>query len=126
MNLPLTAALALAALAAGAQASDSDSGTFVVPSPHGGYNVIQGGGKPASIALFGFHNVSQGGGKPASIPFFGSFGFTPQVIAQSHEKPKYILRPAGMVDDGHGSKHMIYKKIYFATAEEAEAARLQQ
>jgi hypothetical protein len=104
MKLPLTA-LALAALAAGAHANDDR--TFLVPNPHGGYNVVQSGGPPSSI------------------PFFGSHGFASNVVAHAHDKPKFILRPF-LEDDGHGKKITVYKRIYFATPEEAEAANLKQ
>jgi hypothetical protein len=106
MKLPLTA-LALAALAARAYANDSSGGTFQVQNPHGGYNVIQAGGPPATL------------------PFFGIHGVAAVVAAHSHDKPKFILRPV-IEDQGHGFKVTVYKKIYFATAEEAEAARLKQ
>jgi opacity protein-like surface antigen len=96
MKLLLTALL-FTALAAGAHASDS----YLVASPHGGYNVIQGGQAHGAIA------------------FFGSHGFA---AVHAHDKPSYIIRPY-IAMDGHGNKHTVYKKIYFATPEEAEAAR---
>lgn len=107
MKLLLTAILAVAALAVGAYGNDGDSGAYVVQGPHGGYNVIQAGGHPASIPFFGFH------------------GFAVHAIALSHEKPKYILHPVTQ-DDGHGNKLVVYKKIYYRTAEEAEAAKSKQ
>ena len=103
----LLTVLTMAALAACAIADDTVSGTALIPNNHGGYNVVQPGAHPISIPIFGPH------------------GFSDQVIAQSHEKPKFILKPV-VQDDGHGNKHTIYKKIRFATAEEAEAARLAQ
>jgi len=107
MKLPLTV-LALGALAAGANANDNNGGTALVPNNHGGYNVVQ----PGASSI--------------SIPFFGSHGYAAHVIEQAHtEKPKFILVP-GVQDDGHGNPHAVYKKIRFATAEEAEAARLKQ
>ena len=106
MKLPVIGALAISALALTAWAND-DNSAVVVANPHGGYNVIQSGGHHGSIPFFGFH------------------GFASKVIAHSHDKPKYILRPV-VEDVGHGSKIVVYKKIYFATAEEAEAARLKQ
>ncbi len=104
MKLPLIA-LALTALTAGVYADNNASGTTLVPNNHGGYN------------------VTQTGAPHASIPFFGSHGFAATVAEHSHEKPKFILQP-GSQDDGHGNKHTVYKKIRFATAEEAEAAKL--
>jgi len=105
MKLPLTAALALAVLVTGARANDNDAGTVLVPNNHGGYNVVQTGASPVSI------------------PFFGPKGYASIVIAHSHDKPKFILAPV-VEDLGHGGKITVYKKIYFATAEQAEAARL--
>jgi len=106
MKTSLTAAIIIAGLTAGARASDND--TLLVPNPHGGYNVIQQG-------------VQRG-----SIPFFGPHGFAAHVQEQAreeaHQKPKFILVPR-VVDDGHGNKHTVYKKLRFATAEEAEAAK---
>jgi hypothetical protein len=106
MKLPIIAALSLAALPAAAFANDDNSGgTALVPNNHGGYNVIEPGAK-------GF-----------SIPFFGVHGFAVHVIAESRaEKPKFILVPV-VEDVGHGNKIVVYKRIYFATAEEAEAAK---
>ena len=103
MKLALTV-LAMAALAAGAYANDTSSGTYLVPNGHGGFNVAQGGEQSGSIA------------------FFGSHGFAANVIAHSQDKPKFIIVPA-VQDDGHGNKHTIYHKVFFATAEEAEAAK---
>ena len=106
MKLPITAALALAVLATAACANDNNStGTALVPNNHGGYNVVQPGARPISI------------------PLFGSHGFASVVIAHSHDKKKFILVPV-IEDVGHGVKITVYKRIYFATAEEAEAARL--
>jgi len=101
---------ALALLMAGAASVHADpdaSATFQVQNPHGGYNVIQGGRAPSTVA------------------FFGSGGFAARVVAHSHDKPKFILRPT-LEDDGHGKKITVYKKIYFATPEEAEAAKQNQ
>jgi len=140
MKLTLTA-LAMAALVSAAYADDNSNGTFLAPSPHGGYNAIQAGGPPSSSPIFGSHgnassgtflapsphggyNVIQAGGPPASIPFFGSHGYATKMIAEEHApgyKKNFILQPV-VIDDGHG-KHTVYKKIYFATAEEAEAAK---
>jgi hypothetical protein len=109
MKLPLIF-LSLAAFAVCAYADDTNGGSgssFLVPNGHGGYN------------------VNQAGGPPSSIPFFGFHGYASHVVAQSqNEKPKFILKPV-VIDDGHG-KHVVYKKIRFATAEQAEAARLAQ
>jgi len=103
MKLPL-ALLTIAALGAVAHADNAGSGSFLVPNGHGGYNVVQANAPPASI------------------PFFGFNGFAAHVIAtSSHEKPKFVLVPVTQ-DDGHG-KHVVYKKVYFWTAEEAEAAK---
>jgi hypothetical protein len=82
----------------------STSSNFLVPSPHGGYNVVQGRGLPDSIA------------------FFGSHGFAAKVNEEERTTPKtFVLQPM-VIDDGHG-KHTVYKKVYFATAEEAAAAK---
>lgn len=93
-------------LAVCARADDSaPPGTTLVPNNHGGFNVVQTGGLPVSLG------------------FFGSHGFAAKVIAESRaEKPKFILR-AVVEDVGHGGKIVVYKRIYFATAEEAEAAK---
>jgi hypothetical protein len=109
MKLPFTAGLAMAAFVSVACANDADSvtaGTTLVPNNHGGYNVTQPGA----------HSIS--------IPFFGAHGFAAHAIAESRtKKPNYILVP-GVEDVGHGGKIVVYKKVYFATPEEAEAARL--
>jgi len=108
MKIPFTAALAMAALAAVACANDNSTGTVLVPNNHGGYN------------------VAEPGAGPIVIPFFGIHGYASHVIKESHDnKPKFILVPT-VEDVGHGSKIVVYKRIYFATAEEAEAARLKQ
>jgi hypothetical protein len=143
MKFPLTA-LALAALAASTYANDSDSssssstGNLLVPSGHGGYNVVQGSALPQSTALFGPHgstsnnflvpsphggyNVVQGKGLPESMPFFGSNGYARNAVEIDKATPKkFVLQPM-VIDDGHG-KHTVYKKVYFATAEEAAASR---
>ncbi len=137
MKLPLTI-FAMTALAAGAYANDSDSGTGLVPNNHGGYNVVQpnaapqgGGGLLNGTSLVpnnhGSYNVVQPNARPITLPFFGSNGYAAHVIADSHnEKPKFVLKAVGLQDDGHGGKHIIYKKIRYATAEQAEAARLAQ
>jgi hypothetical protein len=108
MKLPLTAALAVAALAAVASASDTDKGTALVPNSHGGYNVVQQGATSGTLV----------------IPFFGKHGYASKVIAEAHEKPKFILVHSTQ-DTGHGSTIVVYKKKRFATAEEAEAAKNQ-
>jgi hypothetical protein len=137
MKLHLTF-FAVAALASGAHANDSDSGTGLVPNNHGGYNVVEpaaapqnGAGLLNGTALVpnnhGGYNVVQPSARPITLPFFGSHGYASQVIAESHnEKPKFILKAVGVQDDGHGSKHIIYKKIRYATAEQAQAARSAQ
>ena len=112
MKLPFSAALiavALALLTTGAHANDGDSaaGTALVSNNHGGYN------------------VTRPGARPISIPFFGPNGYASIVNKHSHDKPKFILVPV-LEDVGHGTKITVYKRIYFATAEEAEAARLKQ
>jgi hypothetical protein len=146
MRLFITA-LALTLLAAGVPGAFADptaSSGDQVQSPHGGYNVIQGGARPSGNALFGpgglfstpapnsgdqvqnphgGYNVIQGGNKPSSIAVFGSGGFLAQAKTHPHDKPSFILRPAGFEDNGHGGKIAIYKKIYYATPEEAEAAK---
>jgi hypothetical protein len=104
MRLPLTAlAIALAA-GASANADPAPGAAFLVPNPHGGYNVVQAGGPPASI------------------PFFGTHGFASNVIAHAHDKKNFIIVP-NVQDDGHGNKHTVYLKVYFATPEEAAAAK---
>jgi hypothetical protein len=109
MKLLLTVALAITALVVGANANDTDKGTGLVPNSHGGYNVVQQGASPISI------------------PFFGKHGYAAHVIAESHEnkKPNFILVPVSE-DVGHGAKITVYKKIRFATPEEAEAAKSKQ
>jgi hypothetical protein len=142
MKLPFTVLL-IVFLAACARASDSDTGTALVPNNHGGFNVVQPSAMPQNgAALFnstapagtslvpnnhGGYNVVQPSAHAISIPFFGSNGYASHVIAESRtEKPKFILKPVGVQDDGHGGKHPIYKKIWYPTAEAAEAARLAQ
>jgi opacity protein-like surface antigen len=104
------AALAFSLLAAGAAsvvADPSTSTSYQVQNPHGGYNVIQGGAPHQGLA------------------FFGAGGFASHAIAHAHDKPNFILRPT-LEDDGHGKKIVVYKKIYYATPEEAEAAKANQ
>ena len=136
ISLPLTV-LALASFAVCAHASDSDTGTALVPNNHGGYNTVQPSAMPQNSAGLlngtalvpnnhGGYNVVQPSARPVLIPVFGPNGFSAQVIADSHEKPKFVLKPVGVQDDGHGGKHIIYKKIRYATAEQAEAARQAQ
>jgi hypothetical protein len=104
MKLPLIAALSL--FAASAYATDpSAAGTVLVTNNHGGYN------------------VAEPGARPATLPFFGTKGFAAKVIAHSHDKVRFILVPV-VEDVGHGGKITVYKRIYFATPEEAEAAKL--
>ena len=103
MRLSLTA-LAAAAFALSAYADNASSGPFLVPSPHGGYNVVQGGGPPASI------------------PFFGSHGFAAKAIAHAHDKKNFVIVPV-VQDDGHGNKHTVYSKVYVAAPEEPAAAK---
>jgi len=136
------AILALSLLTAGAYADPAASTGDQVQNPHGGYNVIQGGAKQSGNALFGagglfsspapsatYQAQSPHGGytvvqgtKHSSIALFGTGGFAARA---AHEKPNFILRPAGYEDNGHGGKIAIYKKVYYATPEEAEAAREQ-
>jgi hypothetical protein len=106
MNTSLTAALVIAGLAAAACASDND--TLLIPNSHGGYNVIQQGGQRGSIPLFGPHGFAA--------------HMREQARVDANEKPKFIIYPV-VEDDGHGNKHTVYKKVKFATAEEAEAAK---
>ncbi len=107
MKIPLTA-LALASLAVAAYADDTSSNSgSPVPNGHGGYN------------------ISQPVAPRDSLAFFGGGGFATKVIQESHhEKPKFIIVPVTQ-NDGH-SNHVVYKKIHFATAEEAEAAKAKQ
>lgn len=139
MKISFTAALCLAALVAGALADDNQSTTALVPNNHGGYNVVQPAISDSGAALItnnhgssdsgtalvtnnhGSYNVVQPGAHAVAIPFFGAGGFASHVIAHSHDKP-FILRPV-VEDVGHGGKIVVYRKIYFATAEEAEAAK---
>jgi hypothetical protein len=106
MKIALTL-LALVTLAVAVRADDTsnNNGTVLVQNGHGGYN------------------VTQLGAAPATLPFFGAHGAAAQMVAESHEKPKFLLVPAGTQDDGHGGKHQIYKKLRFATAEDAAAAK---
>ena len=106
MKLQLTAALALTLLTASVFANDSDNpgGTSLVTNNHGGYNVVQPGGHAFTL------------------PFFGSKGYAAKVDAAAHEPPIFILVPV-VQDVGHGDKITVYKRIYFATAEQAEAAK---
>lgn len=103
MKLSLIAAAAIVFTVVGARAEDP--GTLLVPNAHGGYNVIQGGARPASLA------------------FFGSGGFASKAVAHANDKPNFILVPV-VQDDGHGKKNTVYHKQYFATAEQAQAAKL--
>lgn len=96
-------ALAAAALHAGAD----DAGTKLVANNHGGYNVASA--NPAKLG---------------TLPFFGAHGFASHVVAKSKEPPKFILVPV-VQDDGH-VKHVVYHKVFFATAAEAAAAKAQQ
>jgi hypothetical protein len=98
-------AFALGALAS-AVCADENAGTALVTNNHGGYNVVQPGAQAAAL------------------PFFGSHGYAAHVVqeARTGEKPKFILVPVAE-DVGHGQKVIVYKKIYFATAEEAAAAK---
>jgi hypothetical protein len=98
--LPFLAIALLAVPAFG----DNSTGTSLIPNNHGGYNVIEGNAPPPAI------------------PFFGSHGFAAKVIAHSHDKKSFIIVPV-VQDDGHGNKHTVYHKVYFATPEEAEAAK---
>ncbi len=102
MKLPLIAALSL--LAASAYATDSGGATVLVTNNHGGYN------------------VAEPGARPGPLPFFGTKGFAAKVIAHSHDKVRFILVPV-IEDVGHGGKITVYKRVYFATPEEAEAAK---
>jgi hypothetical protein len=125
--------LALALLAAPAFGSDTDTGTALVPNNHGGYNVVQpgapgfgsGSDTPVGTALVpnnhGGYNVVQPGAHGITIPFFGSHGFAAKVIEHSHD-PKSFVMVAVVVDDGHG-KHTVYKRVYYPTPEDAEAAK---
>jgi hypothetical protein len=108
MKLPFTTAFVMAGLAAAAFADPNtgtpSTGTALVPNNHGGYNVVQ----PSAAT---------------SIGFFGPQGYASNVIAHSHDyKPNFVLQPV-VEDMGHGNKVVVYKKIYFATPEEAEAAK---
>ncbi|MGA3169582.1 MAG: hypothetical protein ABSE62_01075 [Chthoniobacteraceae bacterium] len=103
MKLPFTTAFVMAGLAASACA-DQNVGTALVTNNHGGYNVIQPGAT-------------------ASIGFFGPQGYAANVVAHSHDyRPNFVLQPV-VEDMGHGNKVVVYKKIYFATPEDAAAAK---
>jgi hypothetical protein len=114
MKLLFPAALALAALTALASVARADdttpsTGTVLVPNNHGGYNTANPNARATAITV---------------IPFFGSHGYAAHVAAHSEDtKPKFIIRPV-VVDSGHG-KVTVYKKIFFATPEEAAAAAQQ-
>ena len=143
MKIPLTA-LALLALACGARAND-DSGSsanpLIVQSPHGGYNTIQNGQLPATRSIFGSHdnnssntfivasphggyNTIQSTKPPATTAFFGFNGAAAHIIKVSHEPKKFILVP--FVKDMNGAKVTVYKRVYYPTAEDAEAAQALQ
>jgi len=98
------ALLTLSLFVAGASADPAAGTSYQAQSPHGGYTVMQGT-------------------KHSSIAFFGSGGFASNALAHAHDQPNFVLRPAGFEDDGHGNKIAIYKKVYYATPEEAEAAK---
>ena len=136
MKLPLTALLG-AALTTGALADNTGSGTFLVPNPHGGYNVIQSGGPPKSIPLFGpqgyvakviqedeepddTQTPAQASASGQTLPSRQSYG-----PVHKHAHKYFILRPV-VQDDGHGNKHTVYKKVYYATRADAEAALANQ
>jgi len=110
MKFPIFATLVLAPFATTVWANDagdadgSAAGTALVSNNHGGYN------------------VTEPGARHGSLPFFGTHGYATKVIAESHEPPKFILVPV-VEDVGHGGKVVVFKKIYFATAEEAAAAK---
>jgi hypothetical protein len=145
MKLTITAALLLAAFTLGIRADDAPAGTQLVPNNHGGYNVANQGVQTGGTPLFGSHpsepqqapvgtvlvpnnhggyNVANPSARNGHIelPFFGFHGFASNAIAHAHDKPKYLLVPV-VQDMGHGDKVTVYKKIFFATAEEAEAAK---
>ena len=107
MKLPITAALALAVFTAGACADDTAPGAVLVPNNHGGYNATYPSARNGATQI---------------LPFFGTHGFAAHVIAHSRDKPSFLLVPV-VEDVGHGNKITVYKKIFFATPEEAEAAK---
>ena len=135
MKLPIAAALALAALAAAAHANDSDAGAVLVPNNHGGFNSANPSVLGATTGIVngavlvpnnhGGYNTANPNALAAAIPFFGAHGFAANVIAHAHDKRAFILVP-GTEDQGHGVKIVVYRKVYFATQEQADAAKLKQ
>jgi hypothetical protein len=138
--LPLIALAALAVVPAAALANDTDSGSapYMVASPHGGYSTIQSTQPPASGSLFGnksdtsnapfivpnphgSYNTIQSTHPPATIPFFGKQGFAHNAMEHADD-PKYFVLVPKVIDDGHG-KHTVYQKVYYATPEDAAAAK---
>lgn len=121
------ATLAAALTAARANDGDSSTGTALVTNNHGGYNVVEPSAAQPTSALItnnhGGYNVVNPSIQHNSLPFFGTHGYATKVIAEAHdEKPKFILVPV-VEDVGHGSKIVVFKRVYFATAEEAEQAK---
>lgn len=110
MRLTLPALIAIVITSVALADENGNSGNaYQVMGPHGGYNVIQGGA-PAP-----------------SLPFFGSHGYAVKVVAEErlHKKKSFIIVPT-QEDDGHGNKHTVYKKVFFATPDEAAAAQARQ
>jgi hypothetical protein len=136
MKLSFIAALALGSLAATLHASDTDTGTALVPNSHGGYDVTHPDvrkdknegdlGTALVTNNHGGYNVTNPGaarkGK-ITLPFFGEHGYASKVISESKGKPNFVLIPT-VEDVGHGAKVVVFKKVYFATPEEAEAAKV--
>jgi hypothetical protein len=104
MRLTIIAAVVLAGVAGFAAGALADQ-ALIVQNSHGGYNVIQ----PT--------------GRKDSLPLFGSHGYAAVVVQQSHQPLKFVLVPV-VQDMGHGQKVTVYKRVYFPTAEDAEAAKV--
>ena len=118
----------MAALPFAAMADDSNgnSSPFIVPNPHGGYNTIQSTKPPASdpfivLSPHGGYNTIQSTRPPAALPFFGNVGFAHNAMVHAHDPKSFLIVPV-VVDDGHG-KHTVYQRVYYATPEDAAAAK---
>ena len=123
--LPLFA-LAVLPFASLADDSNGNSAPFIVQNPHGGYNTIQSTKPPPSDPFIvlnphGGYSTIQSTKPPAAIPFFGPVGFAHNAVVHSQDPKSFVLVPV-VVDNGHG-KYTVYKKVYYATPEDAAAAK---